>query len=122
MVEQRFSFGQMRPLNSITEAVIHLIAHEMHHAVDDHQPKRCHREYLANDFAITVLKKYRESKQEIWHDIFCARRKERLKECQSEQRTKNVIEFKRSPERKLEIATAKLIEWQRAVKKGAEQG
>jgi ribosomal protein L13 len=64
-----------------------------------------------------VLKKYREAKQEIWHDIFCARHKERLKERQSEQRTKNVIEFKRSPERKLEIATAKLIEWQRAVKK-----
>ena len=117
MVERRFSFGQMIPLNSITETVIYLIAHEMHHAVDDHQPKSCHREFLANDFAITVLKKYRESKPQIWAEIRTAMRKERSKQSAQEQREIQKVEYKNSPESKLQKVMAKLIEWKKVVAK-----
>jgi len=115
--ELRFSFGQTTEVFSITEMVLQVIAHEMHHAVDYHQPKSSHREFLANDFAITVLKKYREYKHAIWFAIRTAMRKEHCKLVAVKQREAQKVEYLHSPESKLQKVQAKLIEWKRAVKK-----
>ena len=75
--DTRISYGPTFIINNRTELMIKLISHELAHSFQSSLNSFSKKEFLANDFAYSVVEKFRKVKYDIWKPIIKTLRKQK---------------------------------------------